>query len=260
MFELLTTDALKQELGNSLRELDAKRRRLAACSPLPQELASSLEHKLEIELTHSSIGIEGNTLTLRETQLLIDEGITPASAKELRELYEAVNHHAALRLMRQMVAGQQPITHEAIAQLHRAVMAKIDDERAGTYGRHTVFVTGAPVQPMRAERVDGAMRELLDWLGEAAGSTNWHPVLLAAEAHYRFVKIHPFYDGNGRTGRLLMNWLMLRNDLPLCIIPSSDRSRYFHALDEADRGRPKDFLNLVIECVAASLNQYLASL
>ena len=260
MFELLTSNALREELKDSLDALDGKQRYLIERLPLPVELAKSLDHKLDIELTHSSVGIEGNTLTLRETQLLIDEGITPASVKQLRELYEVVNHHEALKQMRQLVFQCETITEEGICSLHRLIMQKIDDERSGSYRQHTVFVTGAPVQPMRAEKVSGAMSELVAWLHEAENSGAFHPVLCAAEAHHRFVKIHPFYDGNGRTARLLMNWVLLRNQLPLCVIPSSDRSRYLHALDDADSGKPKDFLILVIEHVLGSLDQYLSSL
>jgi Fic family protein len=260
MFDLLTSDALLEELKDSLAALDAKQRNLMARSPLPVESAKSLDHKLDIELTHSSVGIEGNTLTLRETQLLIDEGITPASVKQLRELYEAVNHHEALKQMRKLVLQRETITEERVCSLHRITMQRIDDERSGSYRQHTVFVTGAPIQPMRSEKVGGAMSELVAWLDESKNGGAFHAVLCAAEAHYRFVKIHPFYDGNGRTARLLMNWVLLRNQLPLCVIPSSERSRYLHALDDADRGKPKEFLILVIEHVLGTLDQYLASL
>lgn len=171
----------------------------------------SLEHKLLIELTHGSTAIEGNTLTLRETQLLIDEGITPAGAKKLREIHETLNHYRAILQVRQWVAKNHPVDEAALCALHRIVMTGIDDERSGCWLSDRVFVTGAPLQPIRPERIPVAMQELLSWMNFATGL---HPVILAAEAHYRFMKIHPFYDGNGLTGRLLLNWLLL------CLSPS----------------------------------------
>ncbi len=256
MFELLSSSELREALMPSLQRLEAKKQQLTAQRPLPPAFVESLEHKLEIELTHASISIEGNTLTLRETQLLIDEGITPSTAKEMRELYEAVNHYEALNRLKGLISsGSQPDI-QGLCELHRHLMARIDDERSGSWRRDTVFVTGAPKQPMRAEKVPDAMLELEAWLGQSA----IHPIIQATEAHYRFVKIHPFYDGNGRTARLLMNWILLRNGYPLTVIPSEQRSRYLHSLDKADRGHGEDFFRLVIECVESSLDQYLSGL
>ncbi len=256
MFELLSSKALHEELMPSLQRLDEKKKTICAQRPLPPAFVESIEHKLEIELTHASISIEGNTLTLRETQLLIDEGITPSTAKEMRELYEAVNHYEALDHLKSLISSCSRPDTKGLCELHRHIMARIDDERSGSWRHETVFVTGAPRQPMRAEKIADAMLELEVWLQQPT----LHPIIEAVEAHYRFVKIHPFYDGNGRTARLLMNWILLRNDFPLTVIPSEQRSRYLESLDNADRGHGGDFFRLVIECVESSLDQYLAGL
>ena len=220
---------------------------------LPETFRVSLEHKLEIELTHGSTAIEGNTLTLRETQLLIDEGIAPSGSKRLREIYETVNHHKAVLMMREWVREGRSCEEAHMGHLRQMVMEKIDDERAGRYRVDRVMVTGAPQQPLRPALVPEAMRQLFAWIG----TCDLQPVLLAGEAHYRFVKIHPFYDGNGRTARLLMNWLLLDAGYPLTVIPAEARSRYITSIDEADRGRSQDFFTLLGECVESSLDQYL---
>lgn len=256
MFPLLSQSLGPDALRPELERLSEKAARLHAGMPLPPAFAESLEHKLSIELTHGSNAIEGNTLSLRETQLLIDEGITPAGAKSLREIYETLNHHKALGRLREFVQTASPIAETALGELHTIIMQQIDSERGGVYRRDPVFVTGAPIQPIRAEKIREAMSELVVWLGQ--DSSDLHPVIRTAEAHYRFVKIHPFYDGNGRTGRLLLNWILLTRRYPLAVIESERRSQYLHALDDADRGKPELFLRLICECVERSLDQYLA--
>ena len=88
-------------------------------------------------------------------------------------------------------------------------------------------------------------------------SSSLHPIILAGEAHYKFVKIHPFYDGNGRTARLLMNWSLLSNGYPLTVIPAEARARYITSIDDVDRGRPLEFFQLLCKCVESSLDQFL---
>ena len=220
---------------------------------MPDAFRESLEHKLKIERTHGSTAIEGNTLTLRETQLLIDEGIAPQGSKRLREIYEIVNHHKAVMLVQELVREGKEFREPEMGAVHRVVMEKMDDERSGTYRLDRVMVTGAPQQPLRPELVPEAMRELFDWID----SSDLHPVLLAGEAHSRFVKIHPFYDGNGRTARLLMNWILLAKGYPLTVIPAEARLRHITSIDEADRGRSLDFFTLLGEGVESSLDQYL---
>jgi len=222
--------------------------------PLPLEFEESLEHKLAIELTHGSTAIEGNTLTLRETQLLLDEGITPQTSKQLREIHETVNHHKALQNLQRLVAQGRSPDESQLCHLHRMIMANIDDTRGGHYRDHRVFVTGAPRQPIRPDLIAESMQELIAWLDQSP----LHPLINAAEAHYRFVKIHPYYDGNGRTARLLFNWVLLLQGYPLTVIPAAARSRYIQSIDQADQDQPIDYFKLMVECVEASLDQYLA--
>ncbi len=250
----MTPDSIQTQLQPVLDRLSEMLARLKKRVPFPEVFSRSLQHKLAIELTHGSAAIEGNTLTLREAQLLIDEGIAPQGAKQLREIHETVNHHKAVLCVLEHVENRQPIGEEAICQLHRILMANIDDRTSGRYRDQSVFVTGAPRQPMRPEKVVSAMVELIEWIN----TTDSHPVLLAGEAHYRFVKIHPFNDGNGRTARLLLNWILLQREYPLTVIPAEYRSRYITSIDDADLEQPLAYYQLLCECVESSLDQYLS--
>ena len=252
MFERLASDELLSELRPALDRLARKQEQFIA-KPMAVEFRASLDHKLIIELTHGSTAIEGNTLTLRETQLLIDEGIAPTAPRKLREIYESVNHHKALTWLHEFVGSRDAFGPEMLCKLHRFILANIDDERCGQFRHSPVMVVGAPLQPMRADKVPTAVDELTAWINAAKD----HPVVIALEAHYRFVKIHPFFDGNGRTARLLMNGILLRQNYPHTVIAADDRSRYLHALDDADRGKPFDYCSLIVECVERSLDQYL---
>ena len=244
--------SIPSDLGPFIEGLSAKAERVRSLQ-LPAPSRESLDHKLRIELTHGSTAIEGNTLTLRETQLLIDEGITPASAKQLRELHETINHDAAVRRIQEWVPEKRPLTVAAICEIHRIVLRSIDDERAGKYRDARVLVTGAPLQPIRPERIPEEMDRLFAEIGDWTGST----IVLATMAHYDFVKIHPFFDGNGRAGRLLFNWILLAAGYPLTVIPAEERARYITSLDQADLGDAVGFFELMAECVERSLDQYL---
>ena len=246
---------IQKQLEPLLERVAGKAARLHSLHPLPEAFTSSLEHKLRIELTHGSTAIEGNTLTLRETQMLVDEGITPQGAKQLREIHETINHHRAVLRLQELVRSGNRCDEASLCELHRLIMANIDDQRAGTYRKDRVLVTGAPLQPIRPEAITDAMSELSRWID----SCPLHPVMLAAEAHYRLVKIHPFYDGNGRTARLLFNGILLTHRYPLAVIPADARSRYITSIDEADRGQPLRYFELLCECVESSLDQYLSA-
>lgn len=246
--------AIREPLGPTLARLAEKAARLHAARPLAPEFESSLVHRLRIELTHGSTAIEGNTLTLRETQLLIDEGLTPGGAKALREIHETLNHHQAVLALHDWVGAGHPVSEDGLRELHRLVLKNIDEDRSGRYRSARVMVAAAPRQPIHPDGIPEAMAGLIEWLSAA----DEHPLLIAAAAHYRFVKIHPFFDGNGRTGRLLLNWVLLRCGYPLTVIQATDRSRYLQALDEADRDRPGDYYRLLAECVERSLDLYLS--
>ncbi len=241
-------------LETILARLTGKQSRFQSLQPFPKPFADSLEHKLRIELTHASNAIEGNTLTLRETQMLIDEGVTPSTSRTLRELHEAVNHNQAVLMLYRLAEKPGHVGERDLLDLHALVLRNIHEQWAGRYRNNRVFVVGSPLIPPGPQHVPRLMEELAAWLGNLEG----HPVTSATEAHYRFVKIHPFVDGNGRTSRLLMNLMLLRAGYPLTVIPADQRAAYIGALDEADRGVSEPFHQLIAECVERSLDLYLS--
>ena len=237
-----------------LAVLTAKQQRWQAARPLPPEFEDSLEHKLRIELTHASNAIEGNTLTLRETQLLIDEQITPGG-KQLREVHEAINHNEAIKLLYRLAERQRSVSERDLLELHALVLRNLDDRWAGRFRQTRVFITGSPIIPPSHVHVPELMAKFIG--GLATATATGHPAQIAADAHYEFAKIHPFVDGNGRTARLLMNLLLLGSNYPLTVIPADQRTAYITAMDDADRGDRLPFYRVVGAAVERSLDLYL---
>jgi Fic family protein len=163
---------VQQTLHPTLERLTQKWECLRNGGPLPVAFMESLDHKLRIELTHGSTAIEGNTLILRETQLLIDEVFTPQGGKHLIEIHETLNHHKAVVSLQDWIAAGKSCSLDGTCELHRIILQNIDDERSGT---------------CRTERIAEKMDALFLWIR----SSELHPVILAGEAQYKFVKIHP---------------------------------------------------------------------
>jgi Fic family protein len=238
-----------------LVRLHEKKAQLDALRPLPAAAVRLLEEQLAIEWTYNSNAIEGSTLTLRETQMILEQGIT-IGGKSLREHFEVINHREAISLVEALAARDEPVTTTVVRQLHALVMARIDDENAGRYRELPVRILGAAHESPPAWEVPSRMSDWADWLAaqEASGDG---PVELAAEAHHRLVSIHPFLDGNGRTARLVMNLILLRAGYPPAIIARANRAQYYRALASADRGNGTALANLVGRAVERSLTLYL---
>ncbi|UIN21509.1 Fic family protein [Herbaspirillum frisingense] len=233
--------------------IDADRARLDAARPLPPHTVASLRDKLMLEWTYHSNAIEGNTLTLRETKVVL-EGIT-VGGKSLREHFEAINHRDAILLVEQIVADNEALSESHIKDLHSLVLKGIDADEAGRYRRENVVIAGASTTPPDFLHLNDEMAALLDWYRQAG---KLHAVERAAQLHTRFVKIHPFVDGNGRTGRLLLNLELMKAGYPPAVIRKEDRLAYYDALDEACvSGDHDDITALVGESVQRSLSLYL---
>ncbi|KKR47751.1 MAG: Fic [Candidatus Curtissbacteria bacterium GW2011_GWA1_40_16] len=153
--------------------------------------------------------------------------------------------------------GHQFITEDDIKNIHKIVLAGIDDDWAGKYRLSQVFITGAPQEPPGPDEVPFRMKKLIEWLKDQQGV---HPARVAADLHYRFVVIHPFVDGNGRTTRLLMNLVLIQNGYPIAIIKTEEREAYIDAIRKATvTGNPDDFYSLVFGAVERSLDAYIAA-
>ncbi len=236
-----------------LTAIDANKATLDAARPLPTHTVASLREKLMLELTYHSNAIEGNTLTLRETKVVL-EGIT-VGGKSLREHLEATNHRDAILYVEEIVAKREALTEWQIRNLHSLVLKSIDSEQAGRYRQENVVIAGASTPPPDFMHVAAEMAGLIDWYGHSA---DLHPVARAAQLHTRFVKIHPFIDGNGRTGRLLLNFELMRVGYPPAIIRKEDRLAYYDALDVACvSGDYGEITALVAASVQRSLVVYL---
>lgn len=236
-----------------LGKVDTLKTSLDAARPLPSHTVASLREKLALEWTYHSNAIEGNTLTLRETKVVL-EGIT-VGGKTLREHFEVTNHRDAILYVEDIVARNEVLTEWQIKNIHSLVLKGIDDGEAGRYRRENVAITGASTTPPGFLHLADEMRSLIKWHRQVGPA---HPVMRAAELHTRFVKIHPFIDGNGRTGRLLLNFELMKAGYPPAVIRKEDRLAYYDALDVACvSGAYDGVAQLVAEAVERSLNVYL---
>lgn len=201
-------------------ELDARR-------PLPPQTLKSLHDHWVLEWTYNSNAIEGNTLTLKETKVVL-EGIT-IGGKSMREHFEVINHKEAIDYVEAVIAGDEAFSEGLIKAIHQLVLKNIDSSNAGIYRRENVLIAGADHRPPDFLHVPEQMAELV----RAYHGFQGHPIERAARLHLDFVKIHPFVDGNGRTARLLMNFDLMKSGFLSVIIQVSERLAYYEALDKA---------------------------
>ena len=237
-----------------LARIEEKKSRLDALRPLPPAAVARLNDQLTVEWIYNSNAIEGNTLTLQETRLILETGLT-VGGKSLREHFEVTNHREAIRYVEALADGNEPVSAFQVRQIHRLVLAGIDDDSAGRYRILPVRIAGSAHVPPEAWQVGQRMDDWQTWLTGEAGSL--HPVARAAEAHHRLVAIHPFLDGNGRTARLVMNLLLLRDGYPPTIILRVNRREYYRVLSRADGGEVAPLVNFVGRAVERGLTLYL---
>jgi Fic family protein len=238
-----------------LQSLTAKKQSLDTLRPLPPSLVKNLEAWFRVELTYTSNAIEGNTLSRRETAVVIEKGLT-VGGKSLKEHLEATNHAHAVDYVTSLVGRRsRSVSEQEILRLHELVLVGIDDANAGRYRNVPVRIAGSTVVLPNPRKVPELMEDFCGWL---RGRSGLHPVAFAGEAHYRLVTIHPFVDGNGRTARLLMNLLLLIRGYPPAIIPPRDRLAYLGALETAQLGGPRSaYDRLIAKAVDRSLDIYL---
>jgi Fic family protein len=225
--------------------------------PLSKDEAHELDEYFKIGLTYSSNALEGNSLDLTETKVLLEDGIT-AGGKPIRDSYEATGHAEAYDFMLS-IARTQPlsITEDVIKKLHQLFYNRIDAAKAGEYRDYQVIITGTDYLPPTADAVPALMSEFVVELN--AKVSVLHPVLLAAFAHRRLVDIHPFADGNGRTARLLMNLILINKGYFIVSIPPVLRHDYIQSLRAAQSAdNPDDtlFNDLIAECELETERDY----
>jgi len=231
-----------------------KKRRLDARRPLTSSTVRKVQREMEVEYVFNSNAIEGNTIKLRETQLILERGLT-IQGRSLREHLEVRNHPRAIKYVETMT--RRALREQDILVLHQIIMKGIDDE-AGRFRAAEVRIAGAEFMPPPAYEIPHLIRELVDWCNRDPDELR--PIELAATLHHRFVWIHPFHDGNGRVARLLMNLVLTRSGYPIAVILNVDRSKYYDTLKKADNGDPTSFVNFVASAVERSLELYLRAL
>lgn len=235
------------------KEVDEKLAKLNSKRLLSKEATESLQKAINLEWTYNSNGIEGNTLTLKETKVVL-EGIT-IGGKSVKEHLEAINHENAIEYLEGLVKGKSEISEWNIKGLHQLILKGIDDDNAGRYRNHNVIISGAKHRSPEYIKVPELMEKLMinydDW-------DKYHPIVRASLLHGELVKIHPFIDGNGRTSRLIMNMDLMRSGYVPVIIKKDNRLKYYEVLDKAHiTGEYTDFVKLVTEAENEMLDRYL---
>jgi Fic family protein len=250
-------------------EINRLRADLDDLRPLAPEQEQRVLQKFRLEWNYNSNAIEGNSLTLGETRSLLLHGLT-AAGKPMRDHLDIKGHNEAVLWLEDFVRDDRPLTEQFIRGMHEVLLgepfftpAQTADGQPmrkmitpGQYKRqpnNVLTATGEVFYFASPEETPAHMTDLVVWYRQEEAIPTMHPVALAAEFHYRFVRIHPFDDGNGRMSRLLMNLILLRHGYPMTVIKADDRNRYLAALAEADAGEPEPFLRFIIENVEASL-------
>ncbi len=236
------------------QELLRKKERYSQCrASIPEYTLFTFEQAFEIEYTHNSTAIEGNTLSLIETKVLLEDGIS-IGGKNLREIYEAVNHRKAYCHVKECIGKGQPLDEKTIKDIHAILMENI--MVGGVYRDVQVYISGArhvpPPPSLMYQQVKNFYADL-QWKGKELNQ-----IELAAWTHAEFVKIHPFRDGNGRTSRLIMNYQLMEAGFPAISIAKEDRLEYFKALDVyAVEGNLQPFADLVAVLVDGQMEKYI---
>ncbi|MBP0903767.1 Fic family protein [Mariniflexile gromovii] len=247
----------RETLNPTFERLFDKLKSLNAARPLPNVALQKIKEALTIEWTYNSNSIEGNTLNLRETQLVLQEGIT-IKGKSLREHFEAKNHEHAINYLYTLINPDYVFNGQDVLSLHGLVLRSIEDDFAGRLRNGGVRISGANFIPPNANKVPDLFDDLVEYVNSNPQQLNI--VELAAFFHHKMVWIHPFFDGNGRTVRLAMNLILMKAGFPPAIILKNDRKKYYEALNQANNGNYDKLMLLMCQAVERTLNIYLSTL
>ena len=246
-------------MQNLLARIYQKKEQLDKLRPLSDAHVKNLKNVYDIQLTYNSNAIEGSTLTYSETKLILNEGIT-IGGKSMNEHLETINHKEAIGFIEEVAKiNTKEITLSDIKNIHHLILKGIDNKNAGVYRTRNVGVVKSDgeihnfAEPLK---INEKMNEFIDWLHN---QTIEEPILLATLVHLKFVSIHPFIDGNGRTARLLMNLVLLQNGYPQAIVKVSNRVEYIQAIEKYQQTRDNeynDFYKVILKSVNDSLDLY----
>nr|WP_162151191.1 Fic family protein [Haploplasma modicum] len=235
--------------------VDSLKTKIDSKRPLDINTSKSLRESLIVDWTYNSNAIEGSTLTLYETKVVL-EGIT-IGGKSVVEHLEAINHKEAIIFLEELVRADSILTEWDIKSIHAIILKQINDEYAGKYRNSNVIISGASHVPPKHEQLYTLMEKLIYDFNHSWNK--YHPVVQAALLHGEFVKIHPFIDGNGRTARLLLNFVLMKNGFTPVIIKNENRLTYYDSLDYAHTTKDyTNFIKLINDLVIESSNLWLS--
>ncbi len=231
-----------------------KKQRLDGFRPFADAFLTGMQDWLKIELTYTSNAIEGNTLSRAQTAMIVEKGLT-VEGKSIREHQEVVNHASAFEWMMDEIRRTNfHIDEPLILDIHRRILAKIDDSNAGRYRTVSVRIAGSRVIMPNAAKVPQFMESFTRW----CNTERSHPVQKAIDAHLKLVSIHPFTDGNGRTARLVMNALLLVSGYLPAIVRKEDRLAYINAIEKVQLGgSSNDYYAVMYKAVERTMDAYL---
>ncbi|MFZ0596358.1 MAG: Fic family protein [Flavobacterium sp.] len=245
---------ISSTLENLLKEIDALKSKLDSYR---QYDSYRITQAIELEYTFESNRIEGNTMTLRETDMVINEGLT-ISGKSMREHLEAINHHEAIGFIKDLMQRNVSLNERDLLSIHNLILRGIIPEDAGRYRKVQVMIKGSTHMPPQPFLVAKQMEDYFIWY--EINKSKLHPIILAAEMHERLVTIHPFIDGNGRTSRLVMNLILLQKGYIIANIKGDydTRMQYYQTLETAQtKNNKEDFLLFVAKIEKENLERYI---
>ena len=260
-------------MSNVIEEIDRLKEELDALRPLPSDVLDRIGQKLRIESNYHSNAVEGNSLTLGETRSLILHGLT-ARGKPMRDHLDIEGHDEAVKAMEDAVRRDELLNEVFIRNLHKVLLKEPYENDAitpdGQPVKRRIAVGEYKTQPNNVrtstgeiyyftppDQVKPAMGDLIDWYRRQEDEGE-HPIVIAATFHYRFTRIHPFDDGNGRMARLLMNMILIKHGYTVAIIPTEERGQYINSLAQADKTEDlTEFITYIADCCKYALNLHL---
>jgi len=231
-----------------------KKKRLSSYRPLDKFQLNKLKQGFLVEYVYNSTAIEGNTLTLNETRLVLEEGIT-ISGKSLREHLDVTNQKQAIEWIEDFIKKKKKIKEIDILMLHKLTLKGISDYWAGKYKTSQNRIIGSKLKTTPPYKVKSEMGNLIYLINK--NTQKYNIIELAAFSHHELVRIHPFVDGNGRAARLVCNLILISRGFPPIIIRKIDRKKYFDCLEKAHFGNLNVFVDFIALRVEESLIRHL---
>ncbi len=257
----LIYQALKTEIimtiQSKFKEIDKLKSWFDSFRPLDPSVVQEMKKFYDVKFTFNSNAIEGNTLTQSETEMVLEKGIT-IGGKTLKEHLEVIGHKEAIDYIEELVQQESVIGEREIKDIHSVIMQKVDKKEAGRYRNLDVRAAGTGHVYPPHYKVQDLMDNFIDWL-QSDEAKMLHPIEFATLAHYKLASIHPFRDGNGRTSRLLMNFILFQKGYPVAVISNETRKNYIESLIFAQENKDdtNQFLEIVIDAEKESLIDYL---